>query len=169
MEAQRNEEQWRSVNGYVDYQVSNCGRVRRVKNGRIVQGVITDHGYRRVSIKGKHLRVHRLVAEAFIDNPDNKLCVDHINGNKLDNAVSNLRWATYQENARNKSRCSTGSSRYKGVFKAECNKWRAVICVNGQRRYLGWFDDEREAGLAYNAAARETFGEFAKLNDIPDE
>ena len=50
---------------------------------------------------GKKFRVHRLVADAFIPNPDNKTCFDHIDGNRTNNHITNHRWATFQENIRN--------------------------------------------------------------------
>jgi hypothetical protein len=69
---------------------------------RILQPSIGTHGYLTVSlsIKGKVKKklLHRLIAELFISNPDNKRCVNHINGNKLDNRIENLEWCTYHEN-----------------------------------------------------------------------
>lgn len=64
-------------------------------------GGITSDGYRRVSIKCKTYYVHRLVAETFIPNPDNKPSIDHIDRNRANNDVSNLRWVTTKENAYN--------------------------------------------------------------------
>ena len=62
-----------------------------------------SNGYLQVCLSGIRIPqfVHRLVAEAFIPNPENKPCVDHINGNKLDNRIENLRWATNKENTNN--------------------------------------------------------------------
>ena len=60
-----------------------------------------SHGYRRVCIKCKTYLVHRLIAETFIPNPENKPCIDHIDRNRDNNDVSNLRWVTIKENAYN--------------------------------------------------------------------
>lgn len=64
-------------------------------------GTMDTRGYLSVKIKGKYYKVHRLVAEAFLPNPENKPTVDHINRIKTDNRVSNLRWATYKEQSDN--------------------------------------------------------------------
>lgn len=101
------------------YKVSSIGRVmsvRRVsKRGnnfipvkeKILKQFLDTHGYCTVGLcdkennRNKKVRVHQLVAKAFIDNPQNKPFVDHINTIKTDNAVENLRWVTYKENANN--------------------------------------------------------------------
>lgn len=94
-------EQWRDVLGYETlYQVSSTGRIRR--NGRIKSQQIDKGGYCTVwfskNSKQKNLKVHRLVAEAFIPNPECKRTVNHIDGNKRNNCVENLEWATHSEN-----------------------------------------------------------------------
>lgn len=67
------------------------------------QGSI-NHGYRKIGYNHKNYSVHRLVAETFIPNPENKPCVDHIDRNPLNNNVSNLRWATVKENNLNQKK-----------------------------------------------------------------
>lgn len=98
-------EEWRSVNEM--YEVSNKGRVRsldgvdkagRVHKGRILRQRTTPRGYAALQMHGKDFLVHRLVAQAFIPNPENKPQVNHIDGNKLNNNVENLEWATSSEN-----------------------------------------------------------------------
>lgn len=103
------QEIWKDIKGYEGfYQVSNMGRVKRLvsvkcKKERYV-AITKDQkkGYCRVMLSknNKHSRflIHRLIAECFIPNPENKPCVDHINGDKSDNRLENLRWCTYKEN-----------------------------------------------------------------------
>jgi len=95
-----------------------------------------------------------------------KSYIDHIDSNGLNNQRSNLRPCTIGQNNRN---CNSyiGSSQYKGVYwEKNCNKWRASVRINGKHTYLGFFDPDHEhmAAFAYDLAAMEHYGEFAKLN-----
>ena len=112
------EEVWRDVKGYEGlYQVSSMGRVKslgrkdrfgRVIKERILEPAVTHNGYLRVGLhvdgKRKMLRVHRLVCEAFHENPDNKSEVNHVNEDKTDNRACNLEWSTRTENCNHGSR-----------------------------------------------------------------
>ena len=88
---------WKPIQDLPGYSVSNIGRVRKDSTGQIMV-LNKNAGYRRITIT-KH--VHRLVAEAFIEKPEdeNKCWVDHIDGDRSNNAVENLRWVTPSENA----------------------------------------------------------------------
>lgn len=91
--------------------------------------------------------------------------VDHRNGNGLDNRRANLREATVSSNAMNRRRRSDNSSGFKGVSLRKSNgKWRASVSVGGSRKWLGEFPSALEAARAYDAAALEHYGEFARLN-----
>lgn len=93
--------------------------------------------------------------------------IDHENHNGLDNRRKNLRPATVMLNAANGRRHADGSSQFKGVsWHAQKNRWRARICVDGKRYWLGLFEDELLAAAAYNEAAAEAWGSFAYLNDL---
>lgn len=112
-------EEWRDIEGYEGlYQVSNEGRVKALDRfvdnywgtkqfvrERILKATNDKNGYLTVSLckdgKEKKSKVHRLVAEAFIPNTENKPCIDHINTIKDDNRVDNIRWCTPKENSNN--------------------------------------------------------------------
>lgn len=99
------EEIWKDIKGFDNYQISNLCRVKNVKFNRFVKPLLDKHGYTCVNLykdgKMKHLLLHRLLAIAFIPNPENKPCVDHINTDRTDNRIENLRWVTNKENHNN--------------------------------------------------------------------
>jgi hypothetical protein len=90
--------------------------------------------------------VHRLVIEAFPLNPQNKSQVDHIDNNRSNNHITNIRWATGKENNQNKSLSSKNTSGVKGVYwNKNTNKWKAQIEINGKRINLGSFMNKDDA------------------------
>lgn len=93
---------WADVYGYRRYRVSNRGRVKNKKTNKVLKPYLTNRGYLTVGFwvegKKKRLSVHRLVAEVFIPNPQNKPEVNHINGCKTDNNLCNLEWCSRREN-----------------------------------------------------------------------
>ena len=100
------EEIWKEIKGFNNYKVSNFGRLISIKTNKILKPTDNGRGYLRFSLLGddnnKHtVYLHRIIAEAFIPNPDNKPCIDHINTNKQDNRIENIRWVTYKENTNN--------------------------------------------------------------------
>lgn len=96
-------EQWKIIDESPDYEISNYGRVKSNKRNRalILSPRVDGCGYYRVSLstngKSKDYRINVLVAKYFIDNPENKLTVNHKDGNKQNNHYTNLEWATYSE------------------------------------------------------------------------
>lgn len=87
---------WSKIND--DYSISEEGNVRNDKRNTLLKGFTNSKGYLRVSIHGKYQFIHRLVANAFIPNPDNKPQVNHKDTDKLNNNKSNLEWMTNIEN-----------------------------------------------------------------------
>lgn len=84
-----------------DYEIDENGNIYSYKSNKYLTQHLDRHGYLYVTIHGKHHKVHRLVAETFLENPYNKPCVDHIDRNKLNNHYSNLRYVTPKENSNN--------------------------------------------------------------------
>lgn len=104
--------------------------------------------------KHRTILVHRIIAEAFLPDFDKELQVDHIDGDRTNNHVSNLRMATNQENARGFQSPRGGTSFYRGVgWHKGCNKWVARVCdLDGRDIHLGVFDCEHEAAKTVNQA-----------------
>ncbi len=107
------------------------------------------------------LLMHRFVLGLKLSLPK----IDHKNGDGLDNRRANLRTATVQQNSWNMA-SRRGKSRFKGVdWSKQKGKWRARIHVEGKDRHLGFFEDEIDAGKAYDAAAKKYFGKYARMNN----
>ena len=112
-------EEWKDIQ--YGYKISNQGRVKNPQ-GKILGGSTHKDSYRFVTIKGKQIPIHRIVAENFIENKYDKPFVNHKDGNKMNNSVDNLEWVTQQENIqhsyKNKLQPSTVKT-YKGKFTDE--------------------------------------------------
>ena len=135
----------------------------RTKQGRKIEvpiGKLRRDGRRELMLDyNKYLTAHVVWMIHYGVWPKaTKLEVDHINQDKGDDRIENLRLATHSENNHNKY----AGSAYRGVYKRG-NKWRAMIGVNKRHIHLGYFYSKEEARLAYEKAALEYFNEFACL------
>lgn len=132
-----------------------------------IAGSPSGKGHLLVGIGGARYWVHRVVWKMMTGQEPEHL--DHINGDGCDNRMENLRPATHAENNRNRGgwKRTRTSSRYKGVcYDRATNKWCAEITTDYKKKFLGRFDSEEDAARAYNAAAEELHGEYARLNEV---
>lgn len=120
-----------------------------------IAGTINNNGYRCISVKCKIYLAHRIVW-LMIHGEFPTIQIDHINGNKLDNRISNLREATHKQNQQNKIKPQSDNKiGFLGVHFNKSGKFRAQICVNKKNKHLGMFDTAKEAHEAYLKAKRQ--------------
>ena len=167
-------EMWKPIKDVPGYSVSNEGRVRKDSTGQIMV-LSKNGGYSRIII-AKH--VHRLVAEAFIEKPDNEKCwVDHIDGNRSNNKVENLRWVTPSENVMAFGYHSRIKNKRRKILATHLDG-RKILFESRQAaaEYFGCLDSEILYGKIYqkhspkrrtNANAHDKKGwRFEKVEDI---
>lgn len=135
---------------YGKYEASNLGRVRNSTTKRILTPTVDKYGYYVVCLydKGKRhsVKVHRMVAVAFVDNRENKPQIDHIDGDKTNNTYTNLRWVTPKENSRNPN---TRAKHLASIIPPK-RKQTAVICIETKTLYEGTRAAERETNIDHS-------------------
>jgi len=133
-----------------------------------------SNGYRLLRVNQKNMWAHRVAWLLATGEDPEGMVIDHINGDRLDNRIENLRTATYSQNSANAKRHSRNTSGLKGASKRIKNgrwtgRWQASITYQRQQMHLGEFDTKEEAHAAYLEAARRLQGEFAncgKINEL---
>jgi hypothetical protein len=175
---------YRNIKGVPGYQVSNWGNVRSLDRiiitklgkllmvkGKSLKLSKTTGGYAQIVLGGygptaNRFAVHRLVAIVFMGlNRRSKLDVDHIDRNRMNNHVRNLRICSRRQNCGNQKIRSTNTSGFKGVsWHKQRQKWYARICLDNRLIGLGMYKTAKEAAIAYDKAALRIYGDFASPN-----
>ena len=163
------QEVYKKIDG-TNYYVSSYGNVKNAFDQNVNTSV-DNVGYKRVFIldnNGKFItrRIHRLVAIAFLDNPLGKRVVDHKDCDKLNNHISNLRWASHSENSMNSKQKKISNTTFKGVRKTKYNTYTAIIYLNGLRKSLGTFKTLDEAINARKKGAQIYYKEFCHKDEL---
>jgi hypothetical protein len=146
-------EEFRSIINYPNYSISNLGNVKNNKTNKILANSLHKSGYFIIGLfkdgKRWNFRINRLVAEAFLDGFDKQFYIDHIDRNKINNNIKNLRMVTPTQSVLNRG--IWGKSKYKGTYFSKTRKdWRSQIRVNKKAISLGNFKTELEGAMAYN-------------------
>lgn len=167
------DEEWKELENYSNYLISNKGRVWSKRKCVIMKTYEQNSGYLMLNIVNdegcsKKWLLHRLIASTFIPNRENKPYINHKDGNKYNNAITNLKWATCSENILHARRTGLNpynlptlnlklsgkrksKSKFFGVgWDNTRQKWRSGVVYNGKSHYQKRFDSEIEAAKHYN-------------------
>lgn len=157
------------VNALLRYDPETGKLFWKVPRGRMPSGVVagrlSNKGYIQIGIDNKRYSAHRLAWLLFYGVWPKQL-IDHINLNRSDNRISNLREATNSENQHNRTYQRGNTSGFKGVTRRKGDgKWIAYIGLKGVRHHIGCFNSAIEAHKAYVKAAKEKHGSFARSSN----
>jgi NUMOD4 motif/HNH endonuclease len=152
---------WKPINGYEGlYEVSNMGRIKRlattgkrcIRKERILKVALDHRGYHKVKLSkfniAKPFKVHRLIAFAFIDNPENKRTINHKNGIKGDNKVENLEWNTDSENMSHAYNVLGRKNSEENIKNAVAKVSRKVTCLTSGNTYISVSEAARKEKLS---------------------
>ena len=161
------QENWLPIPNYEGlYEISDLGRVKSLPNkthkeSKILKNTLNKYGYHKLHLfkdkKTKFTTVHRMVMLSFVG--ESKLAIDHVDGNKQNNRLDNLRYCTNRENCNFYYKNKKSSSKYVNVhYWEQRNKWVARITINKKLILIGCYNTEDEAGNAVR--------EYKKINNI---
>lgn len=145
-------EEWKD-SSHINYEVSNQGRVRNISTGRIMKPYLDPHGYYSFRLCNNKVYTkkytHRLIAEAFIENPDSLKLVDHINRDRTDNRIENLRWSSHTGNLLNTVRHE--QDMYGISWCSQRNSYQVHFKRNNKQKGFGYFRTIEEAKIRRDA------------------
>lgn len=155
-------ERWKPIEDYENYSVSTFGRIRKECNKKILKPSLNTTKYYMIDLvnneKYTKQLVSRLVAKAFLINPENKPFVDHINGKVLDNHFLNLKWATRQENGINRKLQTNNKTGHTGISKRG-DKYCSQLRTKGKTINLGIYEKLEDAIKARKEGELKYFGQ----------
>lgn len=143
---------WKRIEGFENYSVSDSGLVRNDKTGKLLKpcngstGYIFVHLYKNGTMK--NVKLHRIIAQAFIPNPNHAKCVNHINGDKCDNRIENLEWCSHSQNNIH-SYYFLGRSSCNAIKAMTTAKMKPVVCVETNKKYTSVKEAEKETGIQH--------------------
>lgn len=136
------------------YEVSNLGNVRNSNTGKILKPIEDKYGYLCVCLhergKNYYKKIHRMVAQAFVENKEDKHCIDHIDGNRKNNVYTNLRWVTPKENSNN----PITLAKIREKCRPPKNTPKPVICVETNEEYLSIIDASKSRNIDDSCIAK---------------
>ena len=147
-------EDWKQIKDYPNYSVSNFGNVKNNSSNKVLKPIIDFWGYARVNLYNnngaKMFKIHHLVYSHFANNFE-KVLIDHIDRNKENNNFNNLRLANVSLNALNQDKKNGRTSKYRCCyFDKKLKKFAVRINIDGKKVFVGSYQKELDAGLAYN-------------------
>lgn len=173
---------WKHIyvdNNLTDYEISNTGLVRNQRTGKIRKGSVDNNGYIRVSLsinsRNHTKKVHRLVAQAFIPNPENKPQVNHINGKKYCNWAGNLEWNTAKENVQHSYETGLITNHARGE-RVGTSKYKETqihtVCKLLEDPNKSYEEIAKETGVSYHVISKihskKLWADISKEYDIPE-
>ena len=121
---------WKTIENFNNYQISSLGNVKNITTGKVLKSTLNGRGYYQVGLSKQNKRytklIHRLIAEAFIANPENHQCINHRDEVKTNNSIENLEWCSYQYNNNYGTRTERASKSRLGEKNYNAKK---VLCI----------------------------------------
>ena len=159
------------IPNYENYEINECGVIRIVKTKKIKKQRIGKDNYYKINLykdgKSKTFRVHRLVAELFIPNPNNYPIVNHIDGNKLNNHINNLEWCTYSENTKHAYDRNLGNMKETQLraSKLGAEKSKKKIAVYKDGIYIDTYESKQDCAKALNVNEKTVYNWLHKITN----